>query len=314
MHFLDLSSPRILYMGTPEISAKVLRGLLENKVNIVAVVTNPDKRKGRGDKMEFTPVKEVALEYGLPVFQPERIKEDNAFLKDLDLDAILTMAYGQIVPEAVLSCPKIGAFNLHGSLLPKYRGAAPMQRCLIDNEPVTGVTLMEMVKAMDAGRMYAKKEFAVEAEDNYTSISEKVALASIELTLSSLLGVLNGENQGEPQDEAKVTYAAKILPEEEHLDLSLPSIKLLGYIRALSLTPGGYLFLGEKKLKVFQAKKTSEDKKGELGRIFLDKKGIFVQASDGIISLDSVQIEGKKRMDGRSFANGMRQIDGEILK
>ena len=312
--FNDLSTPRILYMGTPEISSWVLSGLLEAGVNIVAVVTNPDKPKGRGDKMEHSPVKEVAIAHGLPIYQPTKIRDDHAFLKDLDLDAILTMAYGQIVPQEVLDAPRLGCYNLHGSLLPSYRGAAPMQRALINGEEKSGVTLMEMVKAMDAGRMYAKKEIPLLEEDNYSSLSEKVAKASIELVLSDLLDVLNGVNKGEAQDENEVTYAAKIDPSEEHLDLSLPLSSFIGYVRGLSLVPGGYLYLEEKKLKILAAKRVDSPLKGELGQIVSARKGVFVQGSDGILSLELVQLEGKKRMDGKSFANGMRDLEGKILR
>ncbi|MBQ2069660.1 MAG: methionyl-tRNA formyltransferase [Bacilli bacterium] len=311
--FQSLNEIRIVYMGTPEISASVLSFLLEKEVNIVAVVSNEDRPKGRKGILEPTPVKSVALKYGIPVYQPHRIKEDYEFLKEIEFDCILTMAYGQIVPEGLLSLAKYGAYNLHGSLLPKYRGAAPMQRAIIDLEEKTGVTLMEMVKEMDAGRMYAKKEIALDETVNYSSLSEKVAKASAELVFENLLDVVNKDNEGERQDEKEVTFAAKITPEEEHLDIDLDVDHLLGYIRGLSLTPGGYFLLEGKKLKVFKAHKVSEESIGEIGEFVPTKKELLLQAKGGVISLDEVQPEGKKPMDARSFLNGAPWIAGKRI-
>ncbi|MCR5079670.1 MAG: methionyl-tRNA formyltransferase [Bacilli bacterium] len=312
--FVSLKDIRIVYMGTPEISASVLSFLLKGGLNVVAVISNEDKPKGRKGILEPTPVKAVATSFGIPVFQPHRIKEDYGFLSSIDFDAILTMAYGQIVPEGLLRLAKYGCYNLHGSLLPKYRGAAPMQRSIIDLESKTGVTLMEMVKAMDAGKMYAKKEIPLDESIDYSSLSELVAKASAELVFENLLDVINGTNKGEEQREEEVTFAAKITPEEEHLNIHLDVDHLLGYIRGLSLTPGGYFYLEGKKFKVFKAKKTSAETLGGLGEILPSKKELLLQCNGGVICLETVQWEGKKMMDARSFLNGAPWIKGKTLQ
>ena len=313
MMFENLKNLKIVYLGTPEISAECLSFLLDGGANVVAVISNEDKPVGRKGLLSPTPVKAVALDHNIPVFQPAKIKEDNAFLDELDFDIFLSMAYGQIIPEAVLSKARFGAFNLHGSLLPKYRGAAPIQRAIIDGESLTGVTLMAMVKKMDAGTMYAKKEVAIEESDNYTTLCKKIAKAAASLALDSLLDVVNRLSEGEEQKEEEVTFAAKILPEEEKLDFSLPIAKLLNKIRGLSFTPGGYCYLEGAKLKIFSAHIHSQETLGEIGEIVSDRKGLFVQAEGGVLSLDYLQLEGKKAMDGKSFVNGKQGLKGAFL-
>ncbi len=301
-------------MGTPEISAQVLSSLLQEGFRIVAVISNEDKELGRKRIKAPTPVKQVAAEHGIPVFQPHRIKEDNAFLKDLDFDVLLTMAYGQIVPEEVLRAPKIGAINLHGSLLPEYRGAAPIQRAIMDGKKVTGVTLMEMVQQMDAGRMFGKQEVQILPEDNYSSLQKKIAHAASCLASRSLLPYANQELPGVEQDPSLVTFAKKILPNDEHLPLDLPISSLLCYIRGLSLTPGGYFLLEGKKMKVFRAELFSSESKGALGEILPDPKRLLIQGNGGILSVELLQMEGKKEMDARSFLNGAKGLPGKRVE
>ncbi len=298
-------------MGTPAISAIVLTGLLENHFNVIGLVCNEDKPVGRKGKIEPPPTKVVAEKYGVPVFQPHRIRLENDFIHDLRPDVIVTMAYGQIVPEVVLSAPKYGCLNLHGSLLPAWRGAAPIQRSLIAGEKETGVTLMEMVTAMDAGRMYDKAVVNIEESDNYSSLSEKIGLAARDLILRDLLPYLNGDLKGEEQDEKLVTFAAKIKPEEEHLDLKMNSLDFIHMLRGLSEKPGGYLLLDGKKMKIFKASVFSAESTQPIGTTVSNKKKLLLQLSDGVISLDEVQLEGKKMMDGTSFLNGFRSaIEG----
>ena len=227
MKFKTNKDVRIVYMGTPEISAKVLERVLQEGFSVVGVISNEDKEVGRKRIKEPTPVKKVALEYGVPVYQPHRIRLEHDFLKKIDFDVLLTMAYGQIVPEEVLQAPCVGAVNLHGSLLPEYRGAAPIQRAIMDGKSKTGVTLMEMVKEMDAGRMYDKLEVDIAPKDNYSSLQEKISFAAGELAARDLLKYANGELPGVEQNPSDVTFAAKILPENEHIPLHLPISSLL---------------------------------------------------------------------------------------
>ncbi len=310
----NLSEARIVYMGTPEISAIVLRGMIEAGFPIVGLVCNEDKVAGRGNKIEMPPTKKVAMEHGIPVFQPHRIRLDYAFLEELKPDVIVTMAYGQIVPKGVLDIPGHGCINLHGSLLPKLRGAAPIQRSLINGDAETGVTLMEMVEAMDAGRMYDKAIVPISEDDNYSSLATKIGIAARDLILSDLMPYLQGRLPGIPQEESEVTIAPKILPAEEHLSLSQDAESFLHYVRGLSDTPGGYLMLGGKKFKIYAAHFVASDVLGIPGEIVDDKKKLHLQLKDGVVSLDSVQLEGKKRMDAHSFVNGFQGLKGQILE
>ena len=303
---------RIVYMGTPEISATVLQGLIESGFHIVGVVTNPDKPMGRKGILTPSPVKMLAQCFGIPVFQPVKIRLENDFLKDLNPDVIVTMAYGQIVPEAVLSCPRKGCINLHGSLLPALRGAAPIQRAIDLGLKETGVTLMEMVKAMDAGAMYDTAIVPIEENDNYSTLANKIGVAARELIVKDLLPYLNDELPGTPQEESLVTFANKILPEDEKLDLSWPASRLLCRIKALSLTPGGYVYLGEEKLKIFSAHIVSGSDAAP-GTVTKAHKGFEVATGEGTLSLDLVQLQGKKTMDGKSFVNGYRDLEGKVL-
>ena len=212
MNFENKSEPRIVYMGTPELSAKVLEAMIEDGWNIVALVTNEDKEVGRKRVLTPTPTKQVALAHNIPVYQPHRIRLDHAFLDEIKPDVIVTFAYGQIVPDEVLNCPKYGCINLHGSLLPKLRGAAPIQRSIMEGHKKTGVTLMQMVAAMDAGLMYDKEEVEIAPDETYTSLQNKISDAGKRLILRDLLPYLNGELPGVPQNEDEVTFAAKIKP------------------------------------------------------------------------------------------------------
>lgn len=314
MRFQNKEDIRIVYMGTPEISATVLKNIIDAGFNVVAVISNEDKEVGRKRIKTPTPVKQVALSFGIPVYQPSRIKVDHDFLNAIDYDVLLTMAYGQIVPEDVLATPKIGAVNLHGSLLPSLRGAAPIQRAIINGDKVTGVSLMKMVKEMDAGEVYGTLEVEIDPKDNYSTLQLKIAEAASALAIKDLLAYANGEIAGVEQDSEKVTFAKKILPEEEHLSLNISSSSLLCYIRGLSEVPGGYFLLEGKKFKIYQASFASPQTQGRLGEILFDKKRILLQCQDGIISLERVQLEGKKAMDARSFLNGASDIVGKILE
>ena len=207
---------RIVFMGTPEIAANVLQALIENEYNIVGVIAQPDKPIGRKKILEPVPTKKVALKHGIPVFQPYKIKLDYEFLKELKPDLIITLAYGQIVPQGVLDIPPLGCINLHGSLLPKYRGAAPIQYAIKNGDKITGVTLMEMIDKMDAGKMYAKKTIAISDDDNSSSLFNKIGECAKELILETLPLYLEGKLNGEEQDESLVSFCPTIKPEEEH--------------------------------------------------------------------------------------------------
>ena len=306
---------RLLFMGTPEISAKVLKTVINEGYNVIGVIAQPDRPVGRKGILEKVPTKVVAEEHDISVFQPVKIRKDYEFVKELNPDIILTIAYGQIVPQGLLDIPKLGCLNLHGSLLPKYRGAAPIQYALINNDKVSGMTLMEMIDKMDAGKMYAKEEVIVDENDNCTSLFEKMGDAACQLVIKELPKYLNGELPGEAQDENLVSFCPTIKPEQEKIDLNLTKEEIYGWIRGLSDSPGAYLFLDELKLKIYKAKIYSDDISGQIGEIIkADKNGLIIQLRNGQIQVLELQKEGKKRMDYKSFINGNQNLVGKILK
>ena len=306
-----LNEYRIVFMGTPEIAARVFENLINFGLNFVGLIAQEDKPVGRKGILEPVATKLVAQKYNIPVFQPHRIRKEYEFLYDLKPDLILTMAYGQIVPQAVLDVPPYGCLNLHGSLLPKYRGAAPIQRALINGDKTTGITLMEMIDKMDAGRMYAKEEVTID-DDNYSSLCLKLVDAATKVVQDNLYDYFNHKLVGIVQDESEVTFADKILPSDEKLDINLDCEQFINFVNGLSFEPGGYVYINDKKLKILKAHKVLSHL-GELGQLSI-KKEVVLSLVDGDIVLDVVQLEGKKRMDGKSFANGNRLLDQQFVK
>ena len=312
---MDKKSTRIIFMGTPEISSHVLEGLILDGYNIVAVIAQPDRPVGRKKILTPVPTKVVAEKYNIPVYQPVKIRKEYEFVNELKPDLILTLAYGQIVPQGLLDIPTLGCINLHGSLLPKYRGAAPIQYALLNNEKVTGMTLMKMVKEMDAGEMYMTEEVNIDEEDNSTSLFIKMGEAALTLAKKALPLYLDGKLPGIPQDESLVTFAPSIKPEEEKIDLSKTKEEIFGQIRALSDVPGAYLYLDNLEIKIYKAKIISSEIVGEVGEIVkADKTGLYLQANNGLLALLDLQKEGKNRMDYKSFINGNQNILGQKLK
>lgn len=309
----NLRDTRIVYMGTPEMSAKVLEAVIQEGFNVVAVIAQEDRPVGRKGIIQDVPTKVVAKKYNIPVFQPHKIRLDYEFVKELKPDLILTMAYGQIVPQGLLDIPALGALNLHGSILPKYRGAAPIQRAIMNGEKETGVTLMEMVDKMDAGKMYGVTKCEITPEDNYTSLCEKIVKCAIDAVKIYLPKYLNDELAGVIQDESKVTIANKILPEDEKLDLSLEAEQFINNLRGMSEEPGGYVMVNDLKFKILKARILDEKNNKEVGTLIIDKTTKLV-LKDKTIELLEVQLAGKKKMDGKSFANGSKQLNDIIVK
>ena len=304
----------LLFMGTPEISAYVFEQMILDGYHFVGLVAQPDHPVGRKGIIEKVPTKVIAEKYNIPVFQPIKIRKDFSFMDNLKVDLVITLAYGQIVPQGFLDIPRFGCLNLHGSLLPKLRGASPVQTALINNEKVTGVTLMEMVAAMDAGRMYGKKEVIIEEDDNATSLFKKISEAAKDLVLELLPKYINGELEGIPQDENEVTFCSLIKPEQEKLDLSKDILEVYGYIRGLSDEPGAYLYLDNQKLKIFKAKIANDLVTAEVGTIVqADKRGLLLQCQNGQLAILELQKEGKKRMDYKAFINGNQNLLGTKL-
>jgi len=304
----------ILYMGTPEMSATVLEALFAAGFNVVGVVCQEDKEVGRNQEKEIVPTKRVALAHQVPVFQPHKIRLDFSFATTLSFDVIVTMAYGQIIPQGLLDLAKKGRLNLHGSLLPSYRGAAPIQRAIMAGEKGTGITLMEMVAAMDAGKMYDVEKVAILPDDNYTTLCLKMAQAAARLIVKDLPLYMEDALPGEEQKEKDVTIANKIKPEDEHLPLGLSVRSANDYVRGLAEEPGAYVLLDGKKLKIYAAHVENDHVIRAVGEFLPSKKKILLQFYDGLLSLDVVQLEGKKKMDAASFLNGAHLSDHVLVK
>ena len=310
---INKNEVKILYMGTPEMSAKVLEALILDGFNIVGVVAQEDQPVGRKAIICDVPTKAVAKKYNIPVYQPHKIRLDYEFVKEINPDLILTMAYGQIVPQGLLDIPKMGALNLHGSILPKYRGAAPIQRAIMEGETETGVTLMEMVDKMDAGKMFGVEKCQITDGDNFTSLCEKIVNCCVTLCKNLLPKYFNNELKGIEQDESKVTIANKIKPETEKLSLDFGVDEFRNNVRGMSETPGAYVLLDDVKFKILKTSKSSINFDGEIGQLQIDKR-VYLKLKDGVIELEEVQLAGKKKMDGRSFANGSKHFNGKIVK
>lgn len=311
---MDKSKLRFIFMGTPKISAYVFEQMILAGINFVGLIAQPDRPVGRKGELEKVPTKVIAEKYHIPVFQPVKIRKEYEFVKELNPDIIITLAYGQIVPQGLLDIPPYGCLNLHGSLLPKYRGAAPIQYALINNEKVTGMTLMQMVAAMDAGKMYAKKEVIISEDDNATSLFDKMAIAAKELILENIDDYLSGKLIGEEQDESLVTFCPSIKPEEEKLNLDLNVNDIHGWIRGLSEQPGAYFYLENKKIKVFKSQVINNIEDHQIGEIVqADKHGLVIQFKGGQLSILELQKEGKNKMDYKSFLNGNQGLLGKII-
>ncbi len=312
---MDVKKSHILFMGTSEISSYVLEALIENNYNVVGVVSQPDKIVGRKKILMPTPVKLICQKYNINCYQPIKIKDDYNFLYDLKIDVIISFAYGQIIPQAILDMPSIGCINLHGSILPKYRGAAPIQRAIINGETITGITLMEMVDKMDAGKMYAKKYIDILPEDNSTSLFNKIKILAKDVILEYLPDYINGNLKGEQQNEDEVSYAKMIKREDEKLSLDYTCRDFINWIRGLSDTPGGYLYLNNEKLIIYKAKISELKKDGEVGQIIrADKNGLSFNLSDGVIDIIELKLEAKKRLNYKDFINGYHNLLGLKLR
>ena len=306
----------IIFMGTPDFSATVLEGLLADKAyNILAVVTQPDRAVGRKKEIKMTPVKEVALAHNLPVYQPEKLSgsEEMAELMTLGADGIVTAAFGQFLPTKLLDSVDF-AVNVHASLLPKYRGGAPIHYAIINGDKEAGVTIMEMVKGMDAGDMIAKDATSITDEDNVGTMFDKLAILGRDLLLRSLPDYIAGNITPEPQDSSQATFSPNITPEEERIDWHRPARDVFNHIRGLNPWPVAHTLLDGKRFKIYEASiAQGQGKPGEI--IEKGKKSLVVATSDGAIALKTVQPAGKPRMSIVDFLNGVgRKLEvGDVI-
>lgn len=310
---------RIIFMGTPQIAADVLQRLIDEGRNVVLAVSQPDRPAGRKNRIEPTPVKQLAQAHQIPVFQPQRIKNDYEAIREARPDLIVTCAYGQILPEALLELPVQGCVNLHGSLLPAYRGAAPIQRALWDGQDESGMTLMRMEAGMDTGAVCAMKKMPITETDTTGTLFEKMGALAAGLLMEHLDSLLDGSAVFVPQDEENATYAAMLKPEEEALDFGADDLRMERQIRTFAPHPGAYVTFGGKKLKILEAVyepglPASEER--PLGTLKKEgKKNLSLQLHAGRLLLKSVQPAGKGVMKAADFANGAgRALEGQVCQ
>lgn len=295
---------RIIFMGTPQIAADVLQALIDQNANVVLAVTQPDRKAGRKGQLQACEVKKLALAHSIPVFQPERIRKDFQPIVDANAALIVTCAYGQIVPQEVLEAPTQGCVNLHGSLLPQYRGAAPIQRAIWDGRSRSGMSLMKMEAGMDTGPVAALWPIEISPEDTSSTLFEKMGEAAGKLIIENLEGLLEGKLDFVPQDEAKATYAAKIGRDEEKIDLTRSDQEILNQIRALAKEPGGYVLAQGKKLKLLSVRYQPGQTPGIGVFVLPSKKQFAMGGHEGLFLIDELQPEGKPAMKSADFANG----------
>ena len=315
-----MDKKKIVFMGTPKFAVPILEMLIEN-FGVDLVITQPDKKVGRKKVLTAPPVKILAEEKGIRVLQPEKISGDEdvlAELKELNPDIIITAAYGQLVPESILEIPKYKCINVHGSLLPKLRGGAPIQYSILEDHGKTGITIMYMVKKLDAGDMISKIEVDILDSDNYESLHDKLSIAGRDLLKETLPNIFTGNIAPEKQDDSLATFARNILREDEKIDWNKSAREIFNQVRALDPMPGAFTYLDENILKIWSSKVVeleenySAEKVGTI--IKQDKKYIYILCGKNtVLKVKELQISGKKRMPVVNFLSNKKDYVGTIL-
>ena len=306
-----MNEEKIVFMGTPEFARNILQELIDEKRNVVAVVCQPDKKVGRKQIITFPPVKQLAVENNIPVIQPYKIKDEYAEVLSYEPDLIITCAFGQFIPKAVLKAPRLGCINIHGSLLPKLRGGAPIQHAIIDGYKETGITIMEMISRMDAGDMIAQRSCIIEDSDTYGSLHDKLNKIAVELLRDTLPSILEGNYQKISQDENEVTFGYNIAKEEEKIDFSRSYRQVYDQIRGLIPEPCAYFTVNGKKVKVWKAEMSELTSEEETGMMHYYGNDLGITVENKVILIKELQMEGKQKMSCRDFKNGAgRNWDG----
>lgn len=302
-------------MGTPDFSVGTLEALIEAGHEVTLVVTQPDKPKGRGKAMQYTPVKETALAHGIEVYQPAKIREPECveYLKKYEADIMVVVAFGQILTKEILDMPKYGCVNVHASLLPKYRGAAPIQWAVINGEKVSGVTTMRMDEGIDTGDMILKEEVELDSEETGGSLFERLAKTGAELCVKTLTAIEDGTATYTPQDNAQATHTKMIKKQLGEIDFTKPAEEIERLIRGLNPWPSAYTHWNGKTLKIWKVSVVEKESGKEPGTIEVGKNTIAVQTGKGMLQLEEIQLEGKKRMQTDAFLRGVSLETGILL-
>ncbi|MCI5537136.1 MAG: methionyl-tRNA formyltransferase [Oscillospiraceae bacterium] len=307
---------KIIYMGTPDFAVPCLERLIKDGYDVCLAVTQPDKAQGRKMILTPSPVKVTAEKNGVEVFQPVTLKSDEAYdkLKSYNPDFIVVAAYGKILPKRILDIPKYACINVHGSLLPKYRGAAPIQRAVIDGMKTSGVTTMLMGEGLDTGDMLLKYETEIGENETAGELFDRLAEASPDLLVKTLEDFALSKITPEKQDESKATYASMLSKDEALIDWNEPSDIIHNKIRGMSPWPVAFTHYDGKKLKIYQSEKTDKSTSALPGTVSADKNSIYVSCSDGkLLKILSLQAEGAKRLDAKQFSAGHRDLNGCVL-
>lgn len=307
---------KIVFMGTPDFSVAALESLYNAGHEIAAVVTQPDKKKGRGEKMQFPPVKEMALKLGLKVYQPAKVRDEEFvnILKEIAPDVIVVIAFGQILSKTILEMPKYGCINVHASLLPKYRGAAPIQWAVIDGEEKTGVTTMQMDVGIDTGDILETVEIVLNKKETGGSLFDKLSLAGAKLIVQTLENAEKGLLQPVKQNDEASSHAKMLNKELGNIDFSKSAVEIERLIRGLNPWPSAYTGFRGKTLKIWDADVNDEEYEGNVGEIVdFNKTGFTVKTGKGNLVINELQLEGKKRMTTDAFLAGNKLEKGEML-
>lgn len=305
---------RIVFMGTPEFAVPSLKALVESGDEVAALVAQPDKPRGRGLKPAPPPTKIVAEQYGIPVLQPSGIRTEEFLheLAALSPDLICVAAYGKILPKAVLEIPRFGCLNVHASLLPKYRGAAPVNWAIARGEEVAGITIMQMDEGMDTGDILLTREMPIDYDDTGETLTEKLSLAGAELLLQAIAELKKGYLRSLKQDEAAATYAPPLKKEDGRVDWSKPAGEIRNQIRGMLPWPGAYTFSNGKMLKIYKV--AVSEGEGEPGEVLAAGQGILrVMTGEGALDILELQLEGGKRLDAKAFLSGRKIEPGAVL-
>lgn len=307
---------RVIFMGTPDFAVGTLEALLKSRHQVAAVVTQPDKPKGRGKAMQFTPVKEVAIRENIPVLQPRRVREPEVVeeLKRFQADVIVVVAFGQIIPKSILTLTKYGCINVHGSLLPKYRGAAPIQWAVIDGEKESGITTMQMDEGLDTGDMLLKRVVPLSEDETGGSLFDKLSAAGAELLLETLDALEEGSVEPEKQGESPTPYAKMLTKDMGSIDWTQDAVSIERLIRGLNPWPSAYTKIYGKTLKIWKAEVLPGDETKDPGTVLKAEKGeLLIQTGKDAIRITELQLEGKKRMDTAAFLRGYTIEEGMNL-
>ncbi len=312
---------KVIFMGTPDFSVGTLEALVEAGHEVCLAVTQPDKPKGRGKEMQFTPVKEAAMRHGIPVFQPQRVRTPQCveYLKSVQADVCVVVAFGQILPKEILKMTPYGCINVHASLLPKYRGAAPIQWAILAGEQVTGVTTMQMDEGLDTGDMLLKAEVPITPEETAETLHDKLAKAGARLAAETLKALEAGTLCPVKQGESPTPYAKMLDKEMGNIDWGRPAVQIERLVRSLNSWPSAYTCWNKKVVKIWKARVKSEEtgntmEQAKPGTVLKVGKDFFlVQTGEGILRVEEVQLQGKKRMDAGAFLRGNALSAGTVL-